>query len=166
MATFFFETITAAQALGFTAATDTLVFSNPTSSGSKMTVLYNAATATSAATITLIDNADGHAVTFGSGLAGEGDPATTGAIVFPDGSNLFVGTAAADAPSAGTPTLFADGLFGGTGNDTLDGSGGNDLLQGNQGDDQLTGGVAGAGQTTGGNDTIFGGQGDDSINVG
>src|SRR4051794_7890396 len=99
MATYFFETITAAQALGYTAATDTLVFSNPTSSGSKMTVLYNAATATSAASITLIDNTTGRAVTFGGGIAGEGDAGTTGAIVFPDGSNLFVGTAGADAPA-------------------------------------------------------------------
>src|SRR4051812_34536562 len=76
MATYFFETITAAQALGYVAATDTLVFSNPTSSGAKMTVLYNAATATSAATVTLIDNTTGRAVVFGTGINGEGEGAT------------------------------------------------------------------------------------------
>src|ERR1700704_6651190 len=101
MATYFFETITATQALSYTAATDTLVFSNPTSSGAKMTVLYNAATATSAATITLIDNTTGRAVVFGSSLAGEGDT-TNGAVVFPDASNLYIGTPGNDAGAAVT----------------------------------------------------------------
>src|SRR5262245_11659152 len=96
MANYFSASSTAARALGFGAPTqDTLVFSNATSSAAKMTVLYNAATATSAATITLIDNTTGRAVVFGTSLQGEGnatipDPNGTatsgGAIVFPDGS--------------------------------------------------------------------------------
>src|SRR6478609_8984060 len=106
MATYFFETITAAQALGFTTA-DTLVFTNPLASGSRSTVLYNAATATSAATISLIDNTTGKTVVFGVGVAGEGT-AATGLVVFPDGSDLFVGTTANDAP-AGASTSFGDG---------------------------------------------------------
>src|ERR1041385_4296016 len=91
MATFFFETITASQALGFVAPTDTLVFSNATSSAAKTSVVFNPATATSAATITITDLVTGRSVVFGAVIAGEGDLATTGAVVFPDGSNLFIG---------------------------------------------------------------------------
>src|SRR4051812_25939707 len=117
MATYFFETITAAQALGFNATTnDILVFSNPAASGAKTTVLFNAATATSAATITVIDNTTGRSVVFGATLAGEGNPVAGNAVVFPDGSNLFVGTAGNDT-SVAPQTAFADGLFGGAGND-------------------------------------------------
>src|SRR4051812_1953244 len=54
MPTYFFETITAAQALSFNASNDTLVFSNPTSSGSKTSVLYNPASATQAATVNFV----------------------------------------------------------------------------------------------------------------
>jgi Ca2+-binding RTX toxin-like protein len=173
MPTYFFETITAAQALTYSAASDTLVFSNPTSSASKTSVIYNAATPTSAATITVTDLVTGRAVTFdttagavGAGTGGiqqEGE-LTNGAIVFPDGSNLVVGSnstapAAPDVVALGSgATKFADGLFGGDGADTLDGSSGNDVIQGNQGNDSLLGGA--------GKDTIFGGQGDDTIDLG
>src|SRR6185437_10972185 len=95
MTTFIFETITAAQALAYNAATDTLVFTDPAASGSKMTVVYNAATALSPATVTLIDNADGHAVVFGPGIYGEGENAN-GNLTFVDGSNLVVGSPIAD----------------------------------------------------------------------
>ena len=86
MATYFFETITAAQALGYTAATDTLVFSNATSSAAKSTVLFNAATATQAATVSLIDNVTGKSVVFGLGVLGEGGFGN-GAVVFPNASH-------------------------------------------------------------------------------
>jgi Ca2+-binding RTX toxin-like protein len=164
MATYFFETITAAQALGFNAfaATDTLVFTNPTSSGHLTTVLYNAATATSAATVTVIDNADGRSVTFNNNIQGLGGATS----VFPDGSTMFIGKVGIADNFTGT--AGGDGLFGGnevdpvTGldvaGDTLIGGSGADLIQGNRGDDSLNGGS--------GNDTIFGGQGNDNIDAG
>ena len=136
MATYFFETITAAQALGFTAASDTLVFGNPTSSGAKTSVTFNAATATQGATETVTDLVTGRSVVFGTGFAGEGDTATlTGTVVFQDGSNLYVGTTTTldDTPTASTN--FGDALFGGDGNDTLNGGNGNDVIQGNAGND-------------------------------
>src|SRR4051794_14056697 len=101
MPTYFFETITPAQALTYNAANDTLVFSNPTSSGSKTSVVYNPGTGTSAPTVTITDLVTGRAVTFdtnvnaaggitaNTGIYGEGEGAN-GSIVFPDGSSLIV----------------------------------------------------------------------------
>src|SRR4051812_38326603 len=101
MSTYFFETITAAQALAYQAlGNDTLVFTNPTSSGAKMTVLFNPATATAPPTVTLIDNVTGRSVTFGSGILGEGSAGNP--IVFPDGSNLLVGLTTDDTNTSGT----------------------------------------------------------------
>src|SRR5580765_8615650 len=116
MTTFLFETITAAQAATYSAGADTLVFSNPTSSGAKMTVIYNAGTPLAPPSVTLIDNADGKTVTFGTGIFGEGETAN-GSIIFQDGSNLVIGGAGGDA----TPIVTAnnDGMFGGAGDDTL-----------------------------------------------
>src|ERR1700738_1750069 len=107
MATYLFETISASDALlNFNATTDVLIFTNATSSGSKMSVAYNAATATSAATITITDLVDGKSVTFGPNAAGLGETANN--VVFPDGSVLVV-----DGPSSGSATgsAFNDGLF-------------------------------------------------------
>jgi len=59
MSTYFFETITDAQASTFNAATDTLVFGQTGERANITTVRYNPATATSAATITLISVALG-----------------------------------------------------------------------------------------------------------
>src|SRR6185312_1469220 len=135
MATYFFETITAAQAATFnTAGGDQLVFTNGTSSGAKMTVIYTQPTPLVPETITLIDNSDGRSVTFGPGLQGAGETGHT--VIFPDGSNLVVGLdgvapAANDGPVTGT--FFGDGMFGGGGDDTLNAGDGNDLLQGNSG---------------------------------
>src|SRR4051794_16585004 len=93
MTTYFFESITAAQALAFTTA-DTLVFSNTTSSGSKMSVIYTPIPATplnvASETITLTDLADGRSVVFGTGIYGAGE--TGRVVIFPDGSNLVVGS--------------------------------------------------------------------------
>src|SRR5438445_6031697 len=163
MATYFFETITAAQALGFSSTADTLVFSNSTSAGSKMSVLYNAATATSAPTVTITDLITGHAVVFGTNVYGEGEGGSFTSPVFPDASTLIVGSPVAD--DTGLGTSHNDGLFGGDGNDTLSGSSGGDVLQGNQGNDILFGGDGNATTTGDGNDTIYGGRGNDTINA-
>ncbi len=153
MATYSFESITSAQALNFNGATDTLAFLNPTSSAHLMTVTFDAATATSPATVTLIDGATGRLVTFGPGIE-----ATTPnvSLVFQDSSELRIGTTGNDGPVVGGTT--SDALFGNAGDDTLNGGAGNDVIQGNAGNDSLVGG--------GGSDTIYGGKGNDSIDVG
>ena len=151
MATYSFASITDAQALGFSAASDLLVFTNPTSVGNQVSVSYSPASSTSAPTVTLTDPRSGRVVVFGATLGGASPPA----IGFTDGSILFVGGAGADTASG---TAQGDGLFGGAGDDSLSGGPGADVLQGNQGGDYLDGGA--------GNDTIFGGQGDDSITAG
>jgi len=149
MATYFFETITDAQAAGFSSTADNLVFSTTGEAANITTVRYNAATATSGATITLISGLTGKAVTFNAAIAGENP-------IFPDGSQLFIGAATADTPAAFGST--GDGLYGGLGDDVLDAGNGNNLVQGNGGDDALT--------TGSGNDTVYGGQNDDTIIVG
>lgn len=159
MATYTFGSITAAQALSFAVAVDSLAFTSAASSGNQMSVAYTPATANSAPTVTLIDLTDGRAVVFGTtaggtGILAEGGQAT-GQVLFADGSSLFIGGPAADHAVG---TTQGDGLFGGGGDDTLSSGAGRDLLQGNQGDDVLDGGP--------GADTIFGGQGNDSIVAG
>ena len=106
MTTYIFETITAAQALSsFTASSDTLIFTNPTSTANKMSVLYNAATATQAATVTVLDNVTGRSVVFGTTAGGTGVLTDSDAI-FPDGSKLFIGS---------TDTTTGDTFSGGAG---------------------------------------------------
>ena len=92
MANYLFETITAAQALAFSGATDQLVFSNATSHGNAMAVVYTAGTATVPETVTVLDLVDGKSAVFGTGIYGEGasNGSNTGLMVFPDGSTLFV----------------------------------------------------------------------------
>ena len=115
---------------------------------SKVSVTYNPAAATSAATFTIVDSADGHAVTFGSGIDGEGS-ANNGGVVFPDGSNLLIsaqGSSSVMPPAPPTPPLglvlkAADGgsnLAGTTGSDTLIGAYGADTLTGGAGADTFT----------------------------
>src|SRR4249920_879091 len=101
MSTFFFETITDAQAAGFNAGgtTDTLVFGQTGERANITTVRFNAATATSAATITLISGLTGKAVTFAATLSSE----TVGKQpIFPDGSVLYIGTTGAGSFNATT----------------------------------------------------------------
>ena len=148
MATYAFASITDAQALGFSAVSDSLIFESPASRGNLVSVSYRPATSTSASTVTLVDPTSGRAVIFGAALGGAGPSA----ISFADGSILFVGGTGADSASG---TAQGDGLFGGAGDDSLAGGPGADVIQGNQGNDTLDGGA--------GNDTIFGGQGNDSI---
>ncbi len=149
MATYSFASITDAQALGFSAASDVLIFDHPASRGNQVSVSYRPGTSTSAPSVILTEPASGRAVTFGAALGG------SPAITFEDGSILFVGGVGADSASG---TAQGDGLFGGAGDDSLAGGPGPDVIQGNQGGDTLDGGQ--------GNDTIFGGQGNDSIVTG
>jgi Ca2+-binding RTX toxin-like protein len=127
VATYFFETITAAQALAFNGAADTLVFTSALQSAADERLIFNAG-----GTITVLSNLEGHSVTFGPGLAGAAQ------IIFPDSSQMLVGSAGGDVLTGGA---HGDGLFGGFGDDTLNGGPGDDALQGGPGADVLTGGA-------------------------
>jgi len=135
-----FETITAADALAYSSATESLSFQSPGARASAVTVRYLAGDQVE---ITF----DGRTVTFGAGVYGE-----TGS--FADGSVLYVGSPGDEAANG---TGFGDGLYGGQGADALNGGAGDDLLQGNQGADSLNAGA--------GSDVVYGGQGDDVIDL-
>ena len=126
MATYFFETITAAQALIFNGAADALVFTAANQVAADQRLIFNAN-----GTISVLSLA-GHSVTFGSALAG------TAQIIFPDSSQMLVGSTVGDVLTGGA---HSDGLFGGLGDDTLNGGAGDDALQGGPGADVLTGGA-------------------------
>ncbi len=128
MASYVFETITAAQALAFNGAVDTLTFSTPRQTGASERLLFFNADGT----INVLSGVDGHQVLFGPGLAGAGQ------IIYPDGSQMLVGSTGPDVLTGGA---LGDGLFGGAGNDTLIGGPGDDALQGGPGADVLTGGA-------------------------
>lgn len=144
MPTFTFSTITAAQALAFTAS-DTLNIDLDNANTS--TVLFVPASGGNPDQITLV--AGGRSVTFSTALS-------AATKTYADGSSLYVGTSGNDAPAAFGATN--DGLYGGAGSDTLNGGDGTNQLQGNQGDDVLRGGA--------GRDVIYGGQDNDQIFVG
>src|ERR1700761_2856780 len=99
MANYIFESITTAQAAAYTASTDLLEFTNSTSHGNAMSVIYSPGSPLTAPTATVIGNTDGHSVVFGSGIYGEGNsaadptvfPNPTGLTILPDGSDLFIG---------------------------------------------------------------------------
>ena len=152
MATYSFETITEAQAAGFTAS-DILLFANPADSARITTVLFVPSVP---ATVTLVSGATGRAVTFNNAIVGVRP-------VFQDASILLIGAAGVDNFDAGAATggsdgNTGDGLYGGAGDDSLNGGQGGDLLQGNGGADVLFGGA--------GADTIYGGQQNDNIDTG
>jgi Ca2+-binding RTX toxin-like protein len=126
VSTYTFETITAAQALAFNGQTDTLVFDDADQTGSSERLLFN-----TDGTIAVFSDVGGLKVTFGPGLVGAGQ------IVYPDGSEMLVGSPGADVLTGGAR---GDGLFGGFGADTLIGGAGDDALQGGPGADVLTGG--------------------------
>lgn len=139
MAAYTLQTITAAQAGSYAAATDSLSLGDVAPFA--VTVAYLA----DGATISM----PGQSVTFGSGIFGDQD------LTFASGGRLFVGGAGADlAPSSN----FGDRIYGGDGGDTLDGGLGDDAIQGNQGADIMMGGA--------GNDFLYGGQDNDQINLG
>lgn len=143
MATYYFDTISAAEAASLTPS-DNVVFRGPTMSALSTTVAYAASGAT---------------VTVTSGGISKIFPVqaySAGNFIFLDGSGLYVGGLGPDLQVVSTNSPFA--LFGGQGDDILTGGVFTDVIQGNQGDDILSGGP--------GADTIFGGQGDDVINGG
>src|SRR5688500_14291058 len=112
MATYFFETITPEQALAYNAAQNTIVFQTPGESARLTTVRYNAATAVSAATVTITSGITNRSVVFGTtangtGIYGEND------FVYPDSSTLFVGTTGNDnQPGDFRASSTTDGLYG------------------------------------------------------
>lgn len=129
MATYLFETVTAAQALAFNIATDTLTFSNPAATGAGLRLTYTPPTAISQGTLTVLSQASGQTVVFGVGLAGA-------PVVMPDGSLFAVGVRGSFTGSA-----RADGLAGSGAPDVLDGRAGDDVIGGGEGADTLTGGA-------------------------
>src|SRR5258706_3951188 len=126
MASYVFETITAAQALSFNGASDSLAFTNAPESAANERLIFNAG-----GTIRVLGTT-GDVVTFGPGLAGAAQ------IIFPDSSQMLLGSSSADVLTGGAGR---DGLFGGLGADTLNGGAGDDALQGGPGADVLTGGA-------------------------
>jgi len=143
MATYSFETITAAQAL-------------VAGSGDVITVGVGSAT-----DATVIFGATGGIdVTFGSrtvSFAGAiGGGAGASGFRFSDGSLLYIGDGTANNLNQAGDTHSA-ALFGGAGDDSLVGNGDHNLIQGNAGNDRLS--------AFAGTSTIYGGQGDDTIAV-
>jgi Ca2+-binding RTX toxin-like protein len=154
MANYIFESITSAQAASYSAANDTLTFSNTNLTATRVTVTpsYVPGSATTAggtlAGVVLTDTLTGRSVNFGAGIGAEST------FTFSDGSTLFVGDVGNDT-FAVTNLAAPAQLDGFQGNDTLTGGNASDLIQGNQGDDSLIGGL--------GNDTLYGGQANDVI---
>ncbi|WP_372785147.1 calcium-binding protein [Phenylobacterium sp.] len=130
MTTFFSSSITDAQALTYSAATDSLIFNNGETAADVRFVITNSAIATNA----VMTTPNGHQVTFGLGILGESD------FTFLDNSKLFIGTSQQDR-IFGTPGR--DAIFGGDGPDSVGGSGGGDVLNGGAGVDNLLGGSGG-----------------------
>jgi Ca2+-binding RTX toxin-like protein len=146
MANFSFETITAAEALGVTAADHLTVSSGPAYAA---TVLYGAA-----GDITLILGAQ--SVDFGGGLA---PLSQAGGVTFTDGTVLYVGDGGPNTKDFGFQSKTSGAFFGGGGDDFVLVGDGRFVIQLNAGNDQV--------QTSGnGFDTIYGGQGDDIISFG
>ncbi|HEX7945217.1 MAG TPA: hypothetical protein VF495_11155 [Phenylobacterium sp.] len=140
MPAYTFATITSAQALAYSPATDTISFpSGVTAAG--VSVLF-------AGGQTIVTSG-GTTVTFGPAFLGQ-----TGAV-FGDGSKLVIGTGGADVLTGSTAP---DHIEGGSGDDQLGGGAGADLLVGGLGVDSLDGGGDG--------DTLRGGFGDDQLRGG
>lgn len=105
VATYSFETITAAQALGFT-ATDSLTFAVGTATDAS--VLFNGAVTT----VSL----GAHSVDFGVAISAASQ---TNGITFGDHSTLFIGGGGNDLIILGSGTTQSAALFGAVGADTL-----------------------------------------------
>lgn len=144
MATYSFDTITAAEALALTDA-DVVRFAGGSSMA--INVLY-------------LD--DRLAVTFGSRTLefspGFGAASRAGNVQFADGSKLYVGDAGADNAGRNWTGSYDVALFGGDGADTLAGSFGGTFIHGNAGDDDITG-------FSGRSNVLYGGKGNDRIAV-
>ncbi|MDZ4321604.1 MAG: hypothetical protein U1A07_22680, partial [Phenylobacterium sp.] len=105
MADYQFDTITEAQALAYNAANDSLAFA-PGTNASNITVLFIPAAGADPARVSI--TVAGVTKVFGNNILGEVATTTTG-------SQLYIGTAGADGPIAGTSA--ADGMYGNAGND-------------------------------------------------
>jgi Ca2+-binding RTX toxin-like protein len=138
---FTFESITAAQAGAFSAAADTLSF--------------NAATAPTPASVTVVYQGARVLVTVGDRTVDFGAGFVGSTTTFANGAKLVVGAAGAETILG---TGGADHLLGGDGADVLSGLDGGDLLEGGPGNDSLSGGA--------GDDTLQGGTGVDTLDGG
>jgi len=150
VATYFFSTMTGAQAAAYSAAVDNLVYDQTGENAATTIVALDESTGQ----ITLTSSLTGKSLTFQAGAAGE-------APIFPDSSVLVLPAAASSVLTGGAT---ADGLYGGGGSDTLNGQAGDDVLDGGSGGDQLSGGDGADRLTAGtGRDTLFGGAGADTF---
>lgn len=142
MATYAFETITAAQALAFAAADDLTVSSG---SARNTTVIF---LGDGTYSLTVADRT----VVFGAELQVE----SGNRLHFADGSRLYIGSTGPDVRDLSA--IAASGaIYGGAGSDVLTaGSGAGWLVQGNQGNDRIIAGAQAA-------NTIYGGQDDDTV---
>jgi len=140
-----FDSITAAQALAIT--TDDRV-DVPVGTASQTTVLFNFD-----GSISVVVGA--RTVVFGAGF---NQTAGTGHLVFADGSQLYLGTAAANGRDFGLTTPGFGAIYAGDGDDMVTTGAGAWLVQGNQGNDQVIANLAWA-------NTIYGGQGNDFLQV-
>src|SRR5687767_2693727 len=113
VATYFFDTMTDAQASSFNAAVDSLVVSSPLETPAGFVVTIDEA----GGPITLASGQTGKTLTFAD-LAGE-------TMFFSDGAELALGTTGGDDVQG---SGVADALYGAGGDDTLDGGTGADLL--------------------------------------
>ena len=141
MATYSFQSITAAQGLAYSGATDSVTFGAGEANQAAVAFL----TAPESAAVSF----GGRTVNFGPGVYSDLD------LRFDNGGIVFVGGTGADNA---TGSAAGDAMFGGAGGDTLNGGGGANIIQGNQGNDSLVGGS--------GNDTVYGGQDNDTIVLG
>ena len=140
-----FETITAAQALAITFADRVTVASG---SARQTTVLF-LADGTFSVTI------EARNVVFGAGFA---ELSRSSGMVYPDGSRLYVGTAATDTRDFNVGTVSTGAIYAGDGDDTFTSGDGTWLLQGNQGGDALL-------IRSPYSNTVYGGQGNDTIST-
>ena len=125
MANFFFEDMTADQALAFTSA-DRLIFNTAGLTAAQVSVSFIPFTVNTPDYIVI--SAPFKALQFNDTGAFRGQTGSQSSV-FSDGSLLYIGTTNDDGPITGT--AGADGLYGSVGSDTLDGASGNDVLQGN-----------------------------------
>ncbi|MDP3405167.1 MAG: calcium-binding protein [Brevundimonas sp.] len=131
MATYTFETISAAQALAFNPVSDSLTFSTPGTSASHIMVGVDQ----NSGRLSITSELTGRSVIFGAALNGRET------VTFGDGSRLMFGSSYPEPlqGSAGRDlmagTSGADQLAGGAGNDTLIGGSERDELTGGEGQD-------------------------------
>lgn len=131
MAAYTFETIGVAEAMAFSAATDTLSFTTPGSSAGNIQVTFQP----NHSNVAITSSITGRTVLFFNGSVGGTSP-----ITFPDGTTAYVGRSFQSfyGQSAGNGR---DALYGDPGADELRGGGGDDTLVGGGGADELDGGA-------------------------